>query len=227
MKNILFIAFAGLLLSSCIGDDIIEDRIDPVLRVNNPIDSLAVGSQFQFDVIFFNNVGVQEDTDITWTSSDASIISVSQTGLASAISAGTVQITASTQTPEEFLEVTFNVVSGEVTTESVAPSTRSGIIRTTTFYDLEGEFEMSINDEGNLFIDIADNYVASSSLPGFYIYLTNNPNSISGAFEIGRVEVFRGAHSYEIEGIGLNDFSSLLYFCKPFNVKVGEGVIEE
>ena len=171
MKNILFIAFAGLLLSSCIGDDIIEDRIDPVLRVNNPIDSLAVGSQFQFDVIFFNNVGVQEDTDITWTSSDASIISVSQTGLASAISAGTVQITASTQTPEEFLEVTFNVVSGEVTTESAAPSTRSGIIRTTTFYDLEGEFEMSINDEGNLFIDIADNYVASSSLPGFYLSL--------------------------------------------------------
>ena len=27
-------------------------------------------------------------------------------------------------------------------------------------------------------------------------------------------------------GVGINDFQYLLYWCKPFNVKVGEGLIE-
>ena len=44
--------------------------------------------------------------------------------------------------------------------------------------------------------------------------------------EIGAVEVFKGAHSYILEGdIPLNQYDYLLYYCKPFNVKVGDGPI--
>ncbi len=226
MKNVLIVSFLAILLSSCIGDDIIDDMIDPVLRVNNQIDSLAVGSEFQFDIVFFNNVGVQEDTDVEWTSSDPSVIAVSRTGLAVALSPGEVEISVTAQTPDDDITVSFNVVAGTVTAETEVAAVRTGVIRTTTFYDLEGDFELSVNDEGNLILDVAENYVASSSLPGFYLYLTNNPRSIAGGFEVGEVTVFRGAHSYEIEGVGLNEFNYLLYFCRPFNVKVGDGAIE-
>ncbi|MEM9549152.1 MAG: hypothetical protein AAGA77_24405, partial [Bacteroidota bacterium] len=62
-------------------------------------------------------------------------------------------------------------------------------------------------------------------LPGLYVYLTNNRNTTANALEIGAVEVFNGAHTYTVEDVGINDYKFLLYFCKPFNVKVGDGEI--
>ena len=73
--------------------------------------------------------------------------------------------------------------------------------------------------------EFGDDYQASTSLPGLYVYLTNNPATANNAFEIGRVEIFNGAHSYRISGVGLNEYDYLLYWCKPFSVKVGDGEI--
>jgi len=102
---------------------------------------------------------------------------------------------------------------------------RIGTIRTTSSYKLEGDFTLK-EEDGKLIIDIADNYEASDALPGLYIYLTNNPNTNTGAVEIGAVDIFKGAHTYEVTGVNINDFDYLLYFCKPFGVKVGDGEIK-
>ena len=75
-------------------------------------------------------------------------------------------------------------------------------------------------------IDIDDTYVADAGLPGLYIYLSNNPNSIANALEIGEVTVFEGEHNYEVPNVELNEYNFLVYFCKPFNVKVGDGAID-
>ena len=41
------------------------------------------------------------------------------------------------------------------------------------------------------------------------------------------VQVFDGAHEYALPaGIGLLDYDYLLYYCKPFGVKVGDGAID-
>ena len=55
--------------------------------------------------------------------------------------------------------------------------------------------------------------------------MTNNPNTASGAKEIQKVTVFNGAHKYIITNTKINDFNHLLYWCKPFGVKVGDGEI--
>ena len=89
---------------------------------------------------------------------------------------------------------------------------------------MTGHFTLSVNDD-KLLIDIQDDYRASTALPGLFVYLTNNPNTTVGALEIGAVQVFSGAHSYELENVDINDYNYLLYFCKPFNVKVGDGEI--
>ena len=214
-------------MSSCIGDDIIDDRVDPEIRVTNLIDTIALNSSYQFEATFFNNVGRETATNFFYNSSDESIISINDQGLATALSLGAVTITTIVEFEGANVEETFDLVVGNETTVVPESLTRNGVIRTTTFYDLEGNFIIEkTGDEVGIRIDIDDTYRASTSLPGFYVYLTNNPNSIAGAYEIGEVTTFEGAHSYEIPDVGINDFGYLLYFCKPFNVKVGDGKIE-
>ena len=104
------------------------------------------------------------------------------------------------------------------------PTNGSGTIVSTSSYKLEGDFSLS-ETNGTLTLSFVDNYEASSALPGLYVYLTNNPNSINDALEIGKVEVFKGAHSYEIDNTSITAFDYVLYFCKPFRVKVGDGKI--
>ena len=52
-KNVLTMLIFGILaFSGCIGDDIIEDRVDPVIRISNAIDTLKNGTEYQFDASF-------------------------------------------------------------------------------------------------------------------------------------------------------------------------------
>ena len=90
---------------------------------------------------------------------------------------------------------------------------------------LAGDFTLT-DDNGDLTLSLAENYVASSNLPGLYVYLSNNPNSSANAYEIGAVTVFNGAHTYDLpDTIGIYDYQYLLYYCKPFSAKVGVGTI--
>ena len=229
MKHFLFYALVALLLSACIGDDIVEDFVEESVRITNPVDSITVGDTANFAAMYLNNVGQETAADFQWTSSDETVLAISNDGQAIALQDGNVVISVQVNLPErDPISDQFDLV---VTQEEVIGTTtrsRSGTIRTTTFYVLEGSFTLAEDEDSeNLILTFEEDYEASAALPGLYIYLTNNPNSLNGAFEIGEVDVFSGAHSYEIEGVEINDFSHLLYFCKPFVVKVGDGEIGE
>ncbi len=228
MKNIvLYILLAvSVLTSSCIKEDIIDDRIATELRITNSLNSLAIGTTFQFETLYLDNVGMEATAVLDWTSTDETVATVDNNGLVTALKFGTTTITATTTTTEEIIsfEDTFEIGEETILENPV----RSGTIITTSSYALGGDFTLENNSESNkIILDIADNYVASTALPGLYIYLSNNPTTINGAFEIGPVSVFQGAHSYEIDNqtVGLNQYSHVLYWCKPFGVKVGEGEI--
>ncbi len=229
MKNYLLILITSIgLFSGCIEDDIIDDFVPARLSIINPIDSLQIDDQYQFEIAFFNNVGEAEDRAAMWESSDQSIITIDQQGLATAIDTGQATVTTSIIMEDNTIvedQITFQV-SQSPTVVTEQETERSGVIQTTTFYTLEGDFILSENGSGGLTLSIADNYAASSGLPGLYVYLTNNPNSIGGALEISKVTIFQGAHEYDIPNAGLNDYSHLLFFCKPFSVKVGDAEIE-
>lgn len=107
-----------------------------------------------------------------------------------------------------------------------APQSYQGTIQTTSSYKLTGSYEYGLNDAGQLVLDIARDYEASTALPSLYVYLSNNPNSTSGSYEIAEVIVFNGAHSYTLpSSIDISDYKYILYWCKPFNVKVGDSTI--
>lgn len=226
-KYILFLAF-GLFLGGCIGDDIIFDTVPEDLRFIAPIDTLAVGDNYTFQVLFTNNIGMEETRSVNWSSSDQAIVAIDNTGQASGISKGSATITATVTLDDgsPLSSTRLLVVDAETTGGGGGNDQRQGTIKTTSSYVLQGDFV--VTKEGtDLIISILDNYEASTALPGLYVYLSNNPSTTQGALEIGEVEVFQGAHSYRITGdLALNQYEYLLYFCKPFNVKVGDGKME-
>ncbi len=210
-----------LFITSCIGDDIVEDEVDPVLRITNPIDEIEVGTNYQFMTTYLNNVGIEESTDISWTSDDENILTVSDDGLVTAVAIGSTQLTA--LAIESDVSTTFPLIVGESTVITEVDM-RTGTIEPSSFYELDGDFTMT-QEGADVKIVFEDNYVASTALPGLYIYLTNNPNTINGALELGMVTTFAGAHEYLVPNQDISTYSHILYFCKPFNVKVGDGVI--
>ncbi len=207
-------------MSSCIGDDLIEDFVEPEVRFLSNVSKLEVNSMFQFEVEYFDNTGQKVLVNFDWKSSDPNIISINQQGLATAVSIGKAVITASYNDGENVYFDTMEVEVGEATV--VEPIERTGSLNTTSSYVLEGNF--TLKEEANkLILSLDDSFKASSSLPGLYIYLSNNPSNLSNAYEVGKSSSFSGSHSYEISNIGINDFDYLVYHCKPFGVNVGHG----
>jgi hypothetical protein len=217
-----FFAFAG-----CIGDDIILDTVPERLVINNPVDSIQLNSTYQFETTFFNNIGQPASRTVNWTSTDENVLSIDDQGLASGNELGGATVIASaTQDDNSTItdEFTLWVTEGE-TVIIEEPTERSGQIRSTSSYPLSGDFTLKV-EGSQLVLSIADNYETTSSLPGLYVYLSNNPNTTNGAYEIGEVTTFSGAHSYTFSGVGINEYNHVLYFCKPFSVKVGDGEME-
>ena len=225
MKHFFFPFFLlALMASGCIGDDIIFDEVEEAARITNPLDTLGVGEEYQFEGMFTNNIGVVEERAILWSSSDPTIVSVDENGLAMGLAKGMAEIKATVELEgKPSVEDINEIVIDEETV--VSNISKSGMLTSTSSYNLKGGFTITENN-GKLDIEFADDYEASTALPGLYVYLANNPSSINSALEIGKVEVFDGGHSYELDDIGINEYQYLLYWCKPFNVKVGEGVIE-
>ncbi len=213
------------LFTSCIKDDIVPDKVDPILRLTAGADSIGLGETFQFTARYFNNIGTETAAAVQWTSSDTDVLSIDQNGLATALAAGNSVITAAFTT-EEGITVSDNTLVGVGAETIIAPveTSKSGQINTTSTYALSGDFTLTAEGD-DLVLTFAENYNASTALPGLYVYVTNNPNTTAGATELGKVLTFSGAHSYTIPGAGLDDYSHVLYFCKPFNIKVGDGEI--
>lgn len=229
MKNLnlplLIFLFAAVLLNGCIKNDFIDDRVDPVLRFISSLDTIQIDTEFQLEAMYLNNVGQEETPTLSWNSLNPEILSVNETGLVRAISAGTATITVSFETDEGItISDQMNITVGASTVITIEE--KGGTIRTTSSYTLEGAFTIKEID-GTLVIEVAEDYRASANLPGLFIYLTNNPSTTADALEIGPVQVFNGAHTYEIPEVGISDYRYLLYFCKPFNIKVGDGEIND
>jgi len=222
------IKFIGLLTLmmcfSCIGDDLINNEVPPNIRILSSVDSIAVGETFQMYAMFTNNVGNVVDLALEWESSNIEILTISEDGLLTAISEGEAIVIVSAEENGEVFKDSIMTIVGDVTV--VTSSSRQGTLKTTSSYALDGSFEMK-KEGTDLILSFSEDYNASQNLPGLYIYLTNNPSTINNALEIGKVQVFSGAHQYVIPGnISLEEYNHVLYFCKPFTVKVGDGSFE-
>ena len=228
MKKTILITLFTFALFSCVKTDLVNDRVDPKIFISNPLKTLENGGTHRFEVNYFNYVGKQiPNPNVMWSSSDSSVLTITEEGLATGINPGMATVTASLTTPEESITISnTNKVTVSMSTEE-DPVKFEGMIVTTSNYELAGSYVLETLDNGILRLSLGDDYVASTSLPGLYVYLGNNPSSIADAYEIGAVTVFQGAHFYDLPStISIYDYSYILYWCKPFGVKVGEGQIQ-
>ena len=213
----------ALLATGCIGTDYIDDGVPAEVRIASLPDTVAFGDTIDLRASFFNNVGRETSAAVRWTSADPDVFRITELGQGIAVATGQTTLVAEVDQDGATVRAEAPIVVGEQTV--VHARERRGTIRTTSSYELGGSFV--IREDGlDLVVDIAEDYRASTALPGLFFYLTNNPSTTEGAEEVARVEVFRGAHSYRVRNMQLTDFSHVLYFCKPFNVKVGDGRIE-
>lgn len=200
--------------------------LSPTLEILNRITEISAETSYQFEISYKDEMGnAVNPSELTWISSDESVIKIASDGTISALNAGTATITVSLVHSNTIL-LDQNVVRVNAL-ESVESTSFQGKLATKSGYTLEGSFTFSKTEDG-LLLALGDDYKASSTLPGLYVYLSNNNNTTAQAYEIAAVKIFSGAHSYLLpSSIGLKYYQYILYWCKPFNVKVGEAKIYE
>jgi hypothetical protein len=219
---ITIISAASMLLTQCIGTDFIEDTIEERIIILSEIDELQVGESYQLMASFWDNTGILQEVPIVWDSSDPSVIDVDENGLITANQEGMVTISAmSNGVVQELM-----LKAGETTSVMETVSERVGELKSASSYPLDGDVTLIDLGNGNLRLEVKDNFNTTSVLPGLFVYLSNNPNTINDAFEIGEVTQFKGAHIYNINSVGLNDFNYVLFYCKPFVVRVGDAELD-
>ncbi len=205
--------------AACIGTDLVEDLVEERVIIQNVITSFKIGDSYQFRATYFDHAGIVSNTTLTWSSGDESVITIDMDGVATAVSQGLTTITVAITGASSSIEVAADTNTTTLLQERIAT------LVTVSSYPLSGD--VTLMDEGDSFImTFSDDFSTTSALPGLYVYLTNNPNSINNALEIARVKDFRGAQSYDIpveEDFGLFTYNYVLFYCKPFVVPVGLG----
>ena len=199
--------------------------VTPTLQISNRIAQITVGAEYLFELQFTNALGEEvQPNSVLWESSDLEVLSIDENGNLTALSAGTASVTVSTIVSETLISYTNIIQVVDPVTVSMVTS-YTGIVETTSSYQLEGSFTLAFEGD-QLILSLGSDYKASTALPGLYIYLSNNNNTTSQALELGPVTVFQGAHEYILPSqVGLMDYQYILYWCKPFNVKVGHAKI--
>ena len=98
MKRPLLLCFISLLFLQCIGEDFIDDYVEPNLRITNPIVSIREGLSYQFQARFFDESGTQvENPNFSWSATPPSALHISNDGTITALAAGTVSVHVSVQ----------------------------------------------------------------------------------------------------------------------------------
>ena len=79
MKKVPFLMVSILLLFSCVGEDLVNDYVDPDLRISNAILSISEGFQYQFKARFFDESGTKvENPTLVWRVDPPSAVSIMQ-----------------------------------------------------------------------------------------------------------------------------------------------------
>jgi len=131
------------------------------------------------------------DTETSTMTTDTETSTMTTETETSTMTTDTETSTMTTETETSTTTIDNNTGTGIV----LAPQFYEGEIISTSSYILEGNFRYE-HKGTQITLSLDENYRASTSLPGLYLYLGNNPNTVNGAIEIAKVTVFNGAHEY-------------------------------
>ncbi|MDZ7344810.1 MAG: DM13 domain-containing protein [candidate division KSB1 bacterium] len=175
--------------------------------------NIAIGGMLQFTAVAQNlNGEVLSGKTVNWLSSEATIVSVSNTGLATGLKPGKVNIIA--------------VVDG--IESPPAPLTVLGTSRSGTFtrnpntsYNVSGTASLEQQPNGDLVLRLGSDF-SSSNGPGLEVFLSTTNAVGSSSRNLGRLQQTSGAQSYNVPaGVTLTTYNWVIIHCVPFNVTFG------
>jgi len=187
-----------------------------------PQNSITLGSTLQFTVKIQNTSG-QDLTGrtVVWSSSNPSILSVNATGLASALAAGTAQITATVD------GIASLPISVEVTSNA-STTLRNGTFRGNSSYNVTGG--VMLQQQGSALKVVFEDNFRSSNGPQLGVYLAKNAPGVlttSNSVSLGALKSTTGKQEYNVPaGVKLTDFDFVVVYCIPFNVAFGFAKLE-
>ncbi|MEN7550531.1 DM13 domain-containing protein [Rapidithrix thailandica] len=218
MKTQLYILSLFLISMGCIGTDVLElTPVPPRLKITSSVLSLKVGESHQFAATYYDEYGETQAATVQWTSGNSSIIQIDPQGLAKALQAGKVYITAQAAN----LKDSVMVEAGEETIGS--PTQRTGTLQGSNNYSVEGTFTLTDNG-GSLTLRLEGNFKASNG-PGLHVYMAHSSQSVAGGLDLGALKQVEGTQAYTLpSNVSINTYDYVIIYCKPFGVVFGNGM---
>jgi len=217
-------------------EEIVINGYEPRGVIGNKVSEIDIESNdMVLSVTFFNFKN--EDLinpDVTWISSNTSVIGVDENGRLTPIALGNAVITVSTEIDGETVEAppleievggeTIIVDQPQEEEEEEKEVLGFGTLMTNSFYDVEGTFRIE-KEDGVTRLILNDNF-ETDSLPDLVVYLSNSTSTNTGAVVISDEIQRRGGQTFTIsDNINVDNYSNVLLFCRRFNQRVGFGVI--
>ena len=187
------------------------------VTITNSPTELSIGDVLQLEVeLRATNGTLLTDKVVTWESSNPEVCSISDEGLATALTNGVTQIIASS---EGLSSLPFTLMVG-----SDALS-RSGTFQGLNGYSVAGTAVLERSaDQASVQLE---SDFQSQSGPGLYLYLSPNPNNVNGGINLGSLQATSGAQTYALPtNANPDDFDYVLVYCQPFGVPFGTAHLE-
>lgn len=223
MRFAILAVLGVLVMSGCIGTDIVDDPVFPARIVISPrTDSLSLNQSRQYTATYINEYGQEPVVPIIWTSSNTSKVTIDSMGLATRIDTGAVYITASA----EGLSDTIYLDAG------ISNSLNS---RTGSFVNGQGSYTVSgtatLMDDGNQLTLMLGSDFSSSAGPGVYLFLANNstgPYNYTPGSQVmdnnsvqvtaNKLSSFNGAMNFTLPaGVEIDDYQYVVVYCVTIN----------
>lgn len=174
---------------------------------------INVGESLQFTATAFNLNGTPlAGRTYTWETSNATIATVDQTGKASALAPGSVEITASTD----------GVTSRPAVLYVFGRSRQGTFVKNPgQSHDIRGTAVLQEQAGGGLVLSFGSDFSTSPG-PGVTVFLSSTNGVNSNSLNLGLVKQYSGAQSYTIpSGVQLTTYTWVVVHCVPVNVTFG------
>ncbi|NJB83014.1 Ig-like domain-containing protein [Wenyingzhuangia aestuarii] len=234
--KILFSLLLVLSSTSCIKEDIINDAVPEEVRIITNTSTIREGDVIILKASYFNEVAQIETRTLTWETTNPAVLSVDNltsniTGVAEGIATITVKVNGNNGELSDSRTITVLKAGEPIPEPTPSDGEKKGSLQKTSSYVSSGDFTI-VETSSGIRIDVADNYRADTTLPGFAMFLTNNPNSLTNAYQVDAFDDADGAHytgafSFTVDGVGINDYRYLVHWCRPFTIQVGEALITD
>lgn len=209
---------AGNVMNSVIVESTAEIIMIPEeVRITKFTSTMNVGDDFTFEAIYFNTSGLpDESVQITWSSSDNSVISISSNGIATSEMAGMSTIIASSGS-----------VMNNVTVESVTAQSqeRTVTLQGVSGYDISGMGTLKIVN-GSVTLELEG---VKLDGPGPYFYLSNSSNNVNNGLNLGKSTA--GSVNINVSSVNsevtLNQYDYVAVWCEPFGIMLGIGELSQ